>query len=398
MQVLVVSPPERPLPTGTVDLVTESGWDLAQAGDFEQALDRARSGDVDAVIMPQPLAPYDDAQVHTAFDTFLRYIAAKRIAAFLVGDRKGAPNGFDKRALVEVVDPDIPLAELRGRLSMVDRYHGLVRRMESELRTMERLSKKLSEHFTEVDQEMQLAGRLQRNFLPNLNAPIHNIDFASIFRPASFVSGDIYDVVRVDDRHTAVYLADAVGHGMAASLLTMFIKRSIVPRRGTDESYTIVEPAEVLATLNDALADEQLTNCQFVTGCYMLIDHRSGTLRFARGGHPYPLLISPDGTLTPLKSSGGLLGIIKGDDFEMCEVKLQPGDKVLLHTDGVELAFGENSDGTPDVNAFERLVQRLATLSVRDMLHEINVVLDAQPESVAPADDLTILAFEARST
>ena len=99
----------------------------------------------------------------------------------------------------------------------------------------------------------------------------------------------MFDVVRIDKDHTGIYIADAVGHGLAASLLTMFIKRAIVPKREADHGHTVLDPAEVLTVLNDVLAEQSLPNCQFVTACYAVLDHRTLTLRYARGGHPAPL-------------------------------------------------------------------------------------------------------------
>lgn len=405
MRVLVVNGTDQsgrvgycpPLPSGTSELIESNGWELTTVADFGEAMESARTGGIDAVIMSEPAGRGGDRPTYTEFDSFLRFISTQRIAALLVSSRPGAGGVADSRSLVNVVRPDISLGELQGRLAMVDRYHRLVRRLEGELHTMERLSKKLSEHFNEVDQEMQLAGRLQRDFLPNLNEPIANIEFSAIYRPASFVSGDIFDVFRIDEDHTGVYLADAVGHGMAASLLTMFIKRAIVPKRVEGESYTIVEPNEVLAALNDALADEKLPSCQFVTGCYLLIDHRTNTLRYARGGHPYPILISRDGVQSELKSSGGLLGITKGEEFETCELKLQAGDKLILYTDGVELAFTEDGSGPPDTKAFERLICDLKAHPGRSMLRQIEDILDRSADSSATSDDVTIIVFDVLS-
>jgi len=397
MQVLVVNGPEQDVPPGTIELIASNGWQLTTVSGFGEAMESARAGEIDAVIMSEPADRHVNSQSYGEFDSFLRFVSTQRIAALLVSSRVDVSSVGDPRSLVDVVRSDITPGELQGRLSMVERYHGLLRRLESELRSMERLSKKLTEHFTEVDQEMQLAGRLQRDFLPDLKEPIGNVQFASIYRPASFVSGDIFDVVRIDEDHTGVYLADAVGHGMAASLLTMFIKRAIVPKRVEDGRYRIVEPHEVLAGLSDALAEEKLPSCQFVTGCYLIFNHRTGVMRYARGGHPYPILLSKDGVQSELKSSGGLLGITKGEQFETCETKLHHGDRLILYTDGVELAFTDDPNGPPDTRAFERLIGELKTYSGQEMLRRIESVIERNPASSSPCDDITIISLDVRT-
>ena len=263
---------------------------------------------------------------------------------------------------------------------------------------MERLSKHLNQHFCEVDEELRLAGRLQRDFLPDIHKPIGNVRIATVYRPASWVSGDMFDVFRIDEEHTGIYLADAVGHGMAASLLTMFIKRSIVPKRVDADRYAVVSPSEVMAALNDALADQSLPNCQFVTACYALLNHKTLTLQYARGGHPYPILITAGGVVREMKASGGLLGLFKGEEFSVFETRLQPGDKVLFYTDGVELAFQNQGEASLDTTSYQRAFESLAGLPVETMMQRIETRLDAESGSLNPRDDVTIVGLEVLGT
>ncbi|UCE59215.1 MAG: serine/threonine-protein phosphatase [Phycisphaerales bacterium] len=393
MRALVVNPVDHPLPDGSDDLLQGIGWDVVAVGDYTSAVDAVRDGSVSAVLLPEATEDSGLLNHDNAFVDLLRIIDAQRIAAVMVTENGTAtkPGG---KSLVDMVSRDISLAELRGRFAMIERYHGHLRLVEQELRNMERQGKRLDQHFRELDQEMRLAGRLQRDFLPKVAKPIGNIQFATVFRPASWVSGDTFDIFRIDERFTGVYVADAVGHGMAASLLTMFIRRAIISKHVQGDHYTVLSPSETVAGLNDALADQSLPNCQFVTACYALIDHQTLTLRYARGGHPYPLLITPDGVANELKASGGLLGIFKGQEFPTFETKLKPGDKLLFYTDGVELAFqGPESDGL-DTSAYHRTFAALSSLSITDMLKHIESELDDESGSLNPQDDVTIVGLE----
>ena len=407
MQVLVVNPPQQALPEGTTELLQDAGWEFTTATDYRSAIETARTGTVDAVIMVQPdhCPPADRSgdKTYSEFNSLVRLIDAQRIAAVMLSDDYATAGG-NSHSLLEVVDRGISLPELRGRLAMIDRYHGLLRRLEQELHNMEQLSKRLNNHFREVDQEMRLAARLQRDFLPDLRKPIGNIRFATVFRPASWVSGDMFDVFRIDEEHTGVYLADAVGHGMAASLLTMFIKRAIVPKRVEGDGYTIVDPAEILATLNDALADQSLPDNQFVTACYALINHRTLTFRYARAGHPYPIMLAKDGVVSELKSTGGLLGLSAGGQFPAFETRLEPGDKILFFTDGVELMFQkESAQGSPDpkspkappdTQSYPGVFESLSALPIDEMMRQIDTRLDEETGSTSPRDDVTIVGME----
>ena len=377
MQVLVVNPPEETLPEGTSDLVRSTGWDMMLASDYRTAVEIVGSNSVDAVIMTAPEEAVLADERPAEFDAFLRVVNAQQIAGVMVTKRCGAapPN---VHSLIDIVDWEITLPELRGRLAMIERYHGLVKRMERELNNMQRLGKRLNQHFREVDQEMRLAGRLQRDFLPDVDEPIQNVRFATVYRPASWVSGDMFDVFRIDEDKTGFYVADAVGHGMAASLLTMFIKKAIVPKRVDGDTYTVLTPSETLAALNDVLTDQSLPNCQFVTACYGLLNHRTLTLQYARGGHPYPILITADGIVSDLKAPGGLLGLFQAEEFPTIETQLHPGDKLLIYTDGLELVFQGRDAESLDTRAYHRALKQLANLPVQDMMMRIESELDQE--------------------
>ncbi len=393
MQVLLVNPPGYALPPGTADLLSDLGCEITQTADYRQALEHARGEPTDAVLLTEPghEAAVDDS--NGEFARLVKLIDSRRIAGVIFSDRPGR-HLSRPGSLLEVVDRNVSPAELRGRIATIDRYHGVLTRLERRLDNMERLGKRLSQHFREVEQEMQLAGRLQRDFLPRITEPIRNARFATVYRPASWVSGDMFDVFRIDEDHTGFYITDAVGHGMAASLLTMFIKRAIVPKRIEGERYTILTPSQTMGTLNEALASQSLPNCQFVTAFYAILNHNTLELRYARGGHPYPLLLTPDGQVSELKVAGGLLGLFKEEEFPTESVTLKPQDKLILYTDGLEFAVPSGADEPPEAPAYQSLFAPLADLPIQELMSQIEARFDGQACSLNPADDVTILGLE----
>ncbi len=391
MQMLLVNPPGQPLPEGTFDLVGEFGWNVTSVASYRAAVRAAGNTEINAVILTDP---GDDAgDNRDAFEDLVRVIDGRRVATVVLSDHPKS-RAENCPSLIDTVDRTISLAELRGRLAMIDRYHGLITHMERELDNMQRLGKRLNRHFVEFDQEMRLAGRLQKDFLPNITHPIENVQFASVFRPASWVSGDIYDVFRIDEENTGFYVVDAVGHGMAASLLTMFIKRSIVSKKVSDNGYRILTPSETMVILNAALSDQSLPNCQFVTACYGLFNHRTLTLQYARGGHPYPMLITPSGVMSELKTPGGLLGIFESEEFPTFSTQLRHGDKLLIYTDGVELAFQTGDSDTNDILSYKRTLEKLANQPIRELTRKFEEQMDAKVGSLEPRDDVTLLGLE----
>jgi phosphoserine phosphatase RsbU/P len=185
-----------------------------------------------------------------------------------------------------------------------------------------------------LDEEMRLASRLQRDFLPRRMPEIGNTKFSVLYRPISFVSGDIYDVTRLDETHVGFYIADAVGHGLPAALLTMFIKKALQTKRIVGNTYEIIPPDVSLAELNDDICGQDLSSCNFCTAVYAVLDTATLTLTYARAGHPAPVLVRSDGSLKELDASGCLLGVFDDAAFEARQVTLEPGDRIVLYTDG----------------------------------------------------------------
>ncbi len=397
MRAIVVQEASRKMPTSVAGALAHAHWEISTASGFAEALDQTRIGDVDAIFLTGSQNTSQDSSGRLARSQLLRLADSKQISTLILVDPAETSQPPSVGDFVEFIASDISADELQGRFAMIQRYNKHLRQLEQEIRSMERMSKRIDDHFRELDQEMRLASRLQRDFLPKSQHTIGNLRFASLYRPASWVSGDIFDIFRVDEEHTAFYVADAVGHGVAASLLTMFVKRSIVTKEVSGADYQVLDPGQTMSILNDALADQSLPNCQFVTACCGMINHRTMTLQIARGGHPYPLLISPAGLITEIKSTGGLLGIMNDQEFPMVETQLHAGDKLLIYTDGMELAFQSDGDDALDVMAFHRVFESSAHRHIDDLIVHVESLLDADKGSLNPSDDVTIVGLEVLS-
>ncbi len=295
---------------------------------------------------------------------------------------------------VQVTRGDISADELYGRLASIHHYQQIVRRAQTEMRHMQRLSQHINKQFAEVDQDMRLARRLQDEFLPRVIPQLDGVRFSVLYRPASWVSGDIYDISRMDEQHVSFYVADAVGHGMAASLLTVYIKRSLVNKEIGPAGYRLLKPSETLYRLNESLVSERLKNSQFVTVSYCVFNIRERTLQFARAGHPFPILVDPGGEMRELKSDGSILGLFEGQEFPDKIVQLVPGQKLILFSDGMELAFVENRDSQTGEPRYKREFQKIVSLSGQDLVHHLEQIMDTEEGSLNPRDDVTMLVVE----
>lgn len=341
-----------------------------------------------ALLVAGPEAPEE----HKAwFCTALQALREKQVSCIAWGV---AAESGGTGLQTDCLSADTPLDEVVGRLSTMAHYVPLIRQMERELSHLQSLSSRLTRYFSEVDNEMRLAGRLQRDFLPTPLPDMSPLSIHTIYRPASFVSGDTYDVDRIDDRHAGIFLADAMGHGVAAGLITMSLQQALMSKETMADVVRVVRPPEVLTRLHYGLVRQQLPSCQFVTAVYVLADVVTQRLRISRGGHPYPIHISRDGELREVAGEGGLLGLADIEpDFDEVTVQLQAGEKLVLYTDGIEDIVIADAEGAGQ-EKFVREFRDWAQQDAAALLQSIENHLDRQEGSLNPADDVTVLVLE----
>lgn len=319
-----------------------------------------------------------------------RRLESERVAALLWG----APTDYDlpDSFRFERLPSSVSLEEVVGRLTVLARYVPALKRLDSEIEHLQRLGQQLNRHFAEVDKDMRLAGRLQRELLPQRLPESPPLRFAHLYRPAAWVSGDMYDVFVSADGLINVFVADAMGHGTAAGLMTMFLRRGLAALR--DGERRTDGPREVLGRLHDDLAGLELQGAQFVTAVHAQIDPRLRELRLARGGHPHPVRIDAAGEVTEIIAEGSLLGI-PGLELGLSEqrAQLRPGDRLLFYTDGLEsLLFGAAEPDRPR-RPSEHL-ERWARLGAVELVRQVESHLDHQEGSLNPEDDVTLIVAE----
>ena len=284
----------------------------------------------------------------------------------------------------EVVAP----AAIESELDRLARELAAVKAELSELRERDQMLRYYAER---LDGELKLAARVQQDFLPKNLPQVGRVRFSVIYRPAGFVSGDLYDVMRLDETNVGVYMADAVGHGMPAALLTMFLKQALVTKEILPTGYRLLTPGTAMERLNDALVAQNLSQATFATAVYATLDTKSLMLTVARGGHPTPVRMTRDGAVQTLDCEGSLLGIFPSEKFAETTVQLESGDRVFLFTDGVEVAFGTAERALDTMQWCEQLRSRHG-MPTAEMVKEFAGLLDRAGKQLK--DDTTMIVME----
>lgn len=222
---------------------------------------------------------------------------------------------------------------------------------------------------SKLDTDLGLANEIQSMLLPSRFPEVQHLEMATVYKPASKVGGDLYDIFRIDERRIGIAVADVSGKGIPASII-MAICQSNLRHFAKSES----SPSKVMCDLNRLLVAEMRPD-MFITLVYVIFDTETSTLTFARCGHELPILIRSDEKAGTRKtdyvhSEGMALGMVPADIFDYAmqdkTVPFGPGDVLALYTDGATEAV--NIDGVEFGNG--RLADVVRTLRSR-AAHEI---------------------------
>jgi serine phosphatase RsbU (regulator of sigma subunit)/tetratricopeptide (TPR) repeat protein len=207
----------------------------------------------------------------------------------------------------------------------------------------------------QVAQELVVAGQIQTGFLPSPPS-LPGWQLLATLKPARATSGDFYDFIALPNGRWGIVIADVADKGMGAALY-MALSRTLI--RTFAAQYHASPEVALRVTNSRILADVQATT--FVTVFYGVLDPRTGTLHYCNAGHNPPYLVRPGGAADrgivarPLNRTGMALGVTRDAKWEQAAVQIEPGDLLVLYTDGITEAPGAGGSQYGE----ERLLQVL---------------------------------------
>lgn len=275
-----------------------------------------------------------------------------------------------------------------------------VERLRGEMTLAARFSGGLRHEMERLQDELQLAASVQREFLPRSLPTVGRFSSAAIWRPASYVSGDIYSVMRLDEHHLGAFLLDAVGHGVPAALLTLVISRGLQTKEIDGNAYRLLEPSESLAKVNADMVARGGKSTRFATAVYAVLDARTGRVSISSAGHLPAVHARADGSLELIEGVGSLLGIFEGESYPQRELTLGPGEMLLLYSDGFEQAWPEagqdpSEPRMPNLRYLDVFREALAAGDARSFADAVALRLDAVVKEFPQTDDLTLVCISA---
>ncbi|MDE0604572.1 MAG: SpoIIE family protein phosphatase [bacterium] len=237
-----------------------------------------------------------------------------------------------------------------------------------------------------LQNELSIASQLQQSILPTIPPATEGCEVSANMEPARNVGGDFFDYFRLDN-HIGLVVADVSDKGIPAS---MFMMSSRTALKGA--AIGVRDPEKVLTEVNNQLQQDNPT-FMFVTLIYALYNPETGLLTYSIAGHDPPMLVSADGTVTELPLTKGIaVGIAADVVYTQESVTLEPGDTVVLYTDGVTEAM--NADNQQFgmgrlAEVFEGNSPESATAANEAVFERVRIFAGDAPQS----DDITCLTL-----
>lgn len=265
------------------------------------------------------------------------YDMERKLQYIRLGVRDYLQKPFDEKELILKIDNQLKYKKLE------ENFVRTRKALEESLATIKKQEIELNHNLT-------MASKIQEALIPKYLGNIPNCSFFWHFQPSGKVGGDIFDVFMLDENHMGLYVIDVMGHGVASSMLAVALSEFLIwdvdrgspLKRRTNQPpyYEIISPLEVVNYLNKRFPFTRYQH--YFTIFYMVLNIKTGVLKYVRAAHPMPILIRNSGEIIELDGYGTPVGFEFTEGYKEETVYLESGDNLIIYTDGLLELTGEN--------------------------------------------------------
>ncbi len=375
-------------------MLVQWGYTVSEAENGVAALDILANQPVSLVISDWEMPEMDGL-------TLCREIRSRQFGHYvyvILLTAREAPDdltlGFDAGA-DDFLSKPVEQSELRARLHAGARVLSL----ES---TLAARNARLSEALRQIEQDLEVAARIQQSVLP-AHQQRHQDYFSDwIFLPSAWVSGDIFNVFPLDN-HLGFYCVDVSGHGVGAAMMSLAVARQFLHGRAVERflftaDNEVASPAEVVRILNGRFCSDEVEIVSYFTMIYGVIDLATGEGRLCQAGHPTPFIVTPEGEARTVGNGGAPVGLMPDLCWTDVNFSLAAGERLCLFSDGItecENLVGEQFGQM----RLQASLQAGAGLTLNELLpqfarHLVHWRSGENKEPLAMADDVSLLVIE----
>jgi phosphoserine phosphatase RsbU/P len=300
-------------------------------------------------------------------------------------------TGSSQDTIVSSVEDTVGLLYMDSRQSPADLSSGnreILQTLALEASTILENARLLEEERAKqrIEEELKIAREIQQGLLPS-ELPSEGWFRAAGSSIASHqVGGDYFDVKQLGPDVWATVVADVSGKGVSSALLAALLQGAFL--------LACVDPEEIAQMMSriNRFLNERTKGEKYATVFYCTLD-AGGALHWANAGHPRPFLVRKNAELMNLDTTGLPLGMLDMGQYEVRKLQLDPGDKIVIYSDG--LSEAENGDGEFfDKKGLQEAVKAYASLGCAEMLKELTRTVEEFTEDGVMSDDITIVVLE----
>ncbi|WP_205957489.1 PP2C family protein-serine/threonine phosphatase [Pantoea stewartii] len=375
-------------------MLTQWGYRVSEAENGIVALSILETQPVSMVISDWEMPEMDGL-------TLCREIRGRQLGHyiyFILLTARENPNdltqGFDA-GVDDFLSKPVEQSELRARL------HAGTRILSLEA-TLAARNTHLSEALRQIEQDLEVAARIQHSVLPAHQQCYGDYFSDWLFLPSAWVSGDIFNVFPLDN-HLGFYCVDVSGHGVGAAMMSLAVARQFLHGRTVerfllDGDKGVVSPAEVVRILNERFCSDEAEIVSYFTLIYGVINLTSGEGRLCQAGHPTPFIVTPHGQIRTVGEGGAPVGLMPHLSWTDVSFTLAPGERLCLFSDGITEC--ENLAGEQfGQERLQTCIQDSIAQAPDDLLQQLGQHLirwrnGENTEQHAMADDVSLLIIE----
>ncbi|MEP3442558.1 SpoIIE family protein phosphatase [Sulfitobacter sp.] len=318
------------------------GFDVAEAASGEEALEKAAVQRPDLVLSDWMMPGMSGLDLCRHFrkndgDDYTYFILLTSKS-----EKEEVALGLDTGAddfLIKPVDNN----ELRARITAGGRLIEMQRSMAESNRVLSETLGELQQLYDNIDSDLKEAKKLQQSLVRERFRALSVGDLSLMLRSSGHVGGDLVGFFEAGADHIGLYALDVSGHGISSALMTARLAgylssaapdQNVALRKASNGLFVPRSPEEVVADLNDLVLDEMETEHYF-TLLLAYVELKTGNMVLSQAGHPHPAIQRADGTIEQIGTGGFPVGLLSGIQFDRFELCLDPGDRILILSDGV---------------------------------------------------------------
>jgi sigma-B regulation protein RsbU (phosphoserine phosphatase) len=257
----------------------------------------------------------------------------------------------------------------------------------SDITEQKKLEDELMKHYEKLKADIEFAKHIQNRALPIDGTYWDSLEINSIYDPSEDLGGDLFDVIRLNDSESLIYIADVSGHGITSSLLTIFLRQMVRGRVGERP----VDLKEVLSILQKSYNELGLDKEQYLTILFCVYNKEKQEATFLNAGHNcLPIIIKNSGEILEIEVKGlPVCTLMKKSPHKEITVPVGAGDRIILYTDGITEACNENREAYGTERVLETLRNNIH-LDGKNLVRK--VISDAESFTRRPAaDDMALI-------